>query len=183
MFFCFCFTAALRDVASTSGLGVVLWPQSLISSLLCILHITQTRGSHHRLRLSSGIFYTTHVSTKTPVTGVFSSMLSYTVGQGENKRKEMRWEKTKLFVGEDFSSAFTEKQKSATETVVLSDQSSPINHNFMDYNNPQNKYLYLFHEHHLVWGFWVLLSFCRGFLLQWLLCGFVVGFFLVWLAS
>lgn len=97
-------------------------------------------------------------------------MLSYIVGWGENNRKEMHWEKNEFFVGQDFSSAFTEKQKSATETVVLS---SSIYHNYMEYSKLPKEILVF-----IQWAFFGLgfLGF-TGFLLQWLLCGFVVGFF------
>lgn len=84
MFLYFCFTAALRDVASTYGLGVVLWPHCLIPSLLCILHITHTRGSHHRLRLSSGIFYTTtYINKNSSDRSIFFNVLLYSGARGE----------------------------------------------------------------------------------------------------
>lgn len=52
---------------------------------------------------------------------MFSSMIPYIVGQEEINRKEMAWERNGLFVGQDFSSAFIEKQKNVIETEALSD--------------------------------------------------------------
>lgn len=52
-------------------------------------------------------------------------MLPYIAGQEEINRNE-------LLVGHYFPSAFTERQKSARETVVLSDWSSSAGHIFTD---------------------------------------------------
>lgn len=65
-------------------------------------------------------------------------MLPYIAGQEEINRNE-------FLVGHYFPSAFTERQKSARETVVLSDWSSSAGHIFTDCNKTPNKYLYLHH--------------------------------------
>lgn len=150
------------------------WVQSsghTISSLLCIPHITCTRGSHHTLRLRSGIFYTSTHIKKPPLTGVFSSMLSYIVGQRENNRKEMHWEEKWVVCRTEFFFQLSLKSRTILQwsCLISLHQLTTI---LWTTASPPNKHLHLFHEHSLVWVF---SGFYRVFVMVFFSSGCCVG--------